>query len=95
MLQPVNTAVLEALAAKQVEGGARAGVEVELDEMCSFVGNKDAARWLWHAITHHTGCVVAYRFADNGPAAQVIIRLRRVHIDTDVLTTLGTLNSHV
>jgi insertion element IS1 protein InsB len=43
------------------EGGgwARAGVEVELDNMWSFVGNKDAARWLWHASDHHAGCVVA------------------------------------
>jgi hypothetical protein len=34
------------------------------------------------------------RFADNGPGAQVIVQLQRVHIDTGVLTTLGTLNSN-
>ena len=32
----------------------------ELDEMWSFVGAKATARWLWHAIDHHTGRVLAY-----------------------------------
>ena len=34
--------------------------EVELDEMWSFVGDKDTERWLWHAIDHRTGRVLAY-----------------------------------
>ena len=28
--------------------------------MWSFVGTKATARWLWHAIDHHTGRVLAY-----------------------------------
>ena len=28
--------------------------------MWSFVGGKDAERWLWHAIDHRTGTVLAY-----------------------------------
>ena len=36
--------------------------EAELDEMWSFVGNKANQRWLWHAIDHHTGEVLAYVF---------------------------------
>ena len=41
----------------------RAGeAEAEMDEMWSFVGNKGNPRWLWHAIDHHTGKVVAYVF---------------------------------
>jgi IS1 family transposase len=32
----------------------------ELDEMWSFVGAKARARWLWHALDHHTGRVLAY-----------------------------------
>jgi insertion element IS1 protein InsB len=32
----------------------------EVDEMWSFVGAKESARWLWHAIDHHTGRVLAY-----------------------------------
>src|SRR5207237_2918404 len=39
----------------------RAG-EAEMDEMWSFVGNKGNPRWLWHAIDHHTGMVLAYVF---------------------------------
>ena len=30
--------------------------------MWSFVGTKKAPRWLWHAIDHHTGIVLAYVF---------------------------------
>lgn len=34
--------------------------EAELDEMWSFVGDKEEQRWLWHAIDHRTGSVLAY-----------------------------------
>ena len=30
--------------------------------MWSYVGNKATPRWLWHAIDHHTGKVLAYVF---------------------------------
>src|SRR5215471_11206044 len=41
----------------------RAGeAEAEMDEMWSFVGNQGNPRWLWHAIDHHTGAVLAYVF---------------------------------
>jgi len=33
-----------------------------VDEMWSFVGNKQEPRWLWHAIDHRTGAVLAYVF---------------------------------
>jgi insertion element IS1 protein InsB len=36
------------------------GGVAELDEMWSFVGAKARARWLWHALDHHTGRVLAY-----------------------------------
>ncbi len=36
--------------------------EAEVDEMWSYVGNKKQQRWLWHAINHRTGTVVAYVF---------------------------------
>ena len=32
----------------------------ELDEMWSHVGAKKTERWLWHALDHHTGRVLAY-----------------------------------
>ncbi len=36
--------------------------EAELDEMWSFVRIKSNQRWLWHAIDHNTGEVLAYIF---------------------------------
>ena len=36
--------------------------EAEVDEMWSYVGKKREPRWLWHAIDHHTGKVLAYVF---------------------------------
>lgn len=35
-------------------------VEAEADEMWSYVGKKDEQRWLWHAIDHESGQVLAY-----------------------------------
>jgi insertion element IS1 protein InsB len=34
--------------------------EAEVDEMWSFVRKKTQQRWLWHAIDHQTGVVLAY-----------------------------------
>lgn len=34
--------------------------ETEVDEMWSYVGHKKAQRWLWHAIDHQSGVVLAY-----------------------------------
>ncbi|MDX2212138.1 MAG: IS1 family transposase [Oculatellaceae cyanobacterium bins.114] len=40
-------------------------LEVEADEMWSFVGSKQQQRWLWHAIDHHTGEVLAYVLSNH------------------------------
>ena len=40
----------------------RRGLSSELDEMWSYVRRKANPRWLWHAIDHHTGKVLAYAF---------------------------------
>jgi len=37
-------------------------IDVELDEMWSFVGDKSNQRWLWLAIDHNTGDTVAFVF---------------------------------
>jgi insertion element IS1 protein InsB len=34
--------------------------EAAVDEMWSVVGKKAPQRWLWHAIDHRTGVVLAY-----------------------------------
>jgi insertion element IS1 protein InsB len=41
-------------------GEVPSGRAAEIDEMWSFVGAKASARWLWHALDHHTGTVLAY-----------------------------------
>jgi insertion element IS1 protein InsB len=69
-LQQVNKAVLKHLHPAQVEVGIcraeelaqRRGVTSELDEMWSYVGKKAEPRWLWHAMDHHSGTVLAYVF---------------------------------
>jgi insertion element IS1 protein InsB len=38
------------------------GLEAELDEQWSFVGNKSNQRWLWCAVGHATNTVLAYVF---------------------------------
>ena len=38
----------------------RRGLSSELDEMWSYVRSKAQPRWLWHALDHHTGQVLAY-----------------------------------
>ena len=41
---------------------ARKVREAELDEMWSFVGRKKHPRWLWGALDHQTGRMLAYVF---------------------------------
>lgn len=43
--------------------------EAEMDEMWSFVGKKKQEPWLWHAIDHESGKVLAYVLADHTDAA--------------------------
>jgi hypothetical protein len=62
-LESVNTAFLRTHNPDDITVAIeRAGEEAEMDEMWSFVGNKGNPRWLWHAIDHHTGAVLAYVF---------------------------------
>ena len=63
----MNQAVLQHLHPEHVEVeicraeelAQRRGLTSELDEMWSFVGKKAEPRWLWHAIDHHSGTVLA------------------------------------
>jgi insertion element IS1 protein InsB len=66
----VNHAVLRLLNPEQVEVeicrseelDQRRGLTSELDEMWAYVAKKANPRWLWHAIDHHTGKILAYVF---------------------------------
>jgi IS1 family transposase len=46
----------------------------DVDDMWSFVGKKQEQRWLWHAIDHRTGEVLAYVFGRRQDA--VCLRLK-------------------
>jgi insertion element IS1 protein InsB len=37
--------------------------------MWSFVGSKPQQRWLWHAVDHQTGAVLAYVLAEHKDSA--------------------------
>ncbi len=61
-LESVNTSLLRTVNPAEVAWDMKRAGEAEMDEMWSFVGNKGNPRWLWHAIDHHTGKVLAYVF---------------------------------
>ena len=61
-LESVNTAFLRTGNPDDMTVDIERAGEAEMDEMWSFVGKKGNQRWLWHAIDHHTGTVLAYVF---------------------------------
>jgi len=72
-LESVNQKLLQQLKPEEVEVDIvraevaeelnEAGIEEsELDETWSYVGKKSNVRWLWYAIDHKTGYVLAYVF---------------------------------
>ena len=71
----MNTALLRTLNPAEVAWDVeRAGdAEAEMDEMWSCVRHTGNPRWLWHAIDHHTGTVLAYVFGRRKDA--VFLRL--------------------
>jgi insertion element IS1 protein InsB len=58
----VNRPLISGLSTSQVEVVLQRVDAVEVDEMWSFVGRKKEPRWLWHALDHRTGKVLAYVF---------------------------------
>jgi len=69
----VNLSVLKQLNSKVVEvdiclvrlDEAEAQKESELDKMWSFVGTTTHQRWLWHAIDHSSGKILACVFGNR------------------------------
>jgi insertion element IS1 protein InsB len=70
----VNQPLLNTLPPADVDVVIQRAEEAEVDEMWSFVGKKTAPRWLWHAIDHHTGKVLAYVFGRRQD--QVFLQLK-------------------
>ena len=58
----MNTSLLQTLDPQAVDVVISRVDEAEVDEMWSFVGKKKHQRWLWHAIDHPSGQVLAYVF---------------------------------
>jgi insertion element IS1 protein InsB len=76
VLESVNTALLRTLNPAEVTVAIERAGEAELDEMWSFVGKKKDQRWLWHAIDHATGAVLAYVFGRRKD--EVFLQLKRL-----------------
>jgi len=58
----VNIPLVETLHPGDVAVSINRVQAAELDEMWSYVGKKHEPRWLWHALDHGTGKVLAYVF---------------------------------
>jgi insertion element IS1 protein InsB len=58
----VNQLLLNTLHPDDVDGVIQRVDEAEVDEMWSYVGRKNERRWLWHAIDHYTGRMLAHVF---------------------------------
>jgi insertion element IS1 protein InsB len=70
----VNQPLLNTLHSDEVDVVIQRVGEAEVDEMWSYVGKKTAPRWLWHAIDHQTGKVLAYVFGRRQD--QVFLQLK-------------------
>jgi insertion element IS1 protein InsB len=64
MIQAINEPLLAQLDLSQTQvlilRSDELEIEAELDEMWSFVQSKENQRWLWWAIDHQTGEVLAF-----------------------------------
>src|SRR3989441_1354919 len=84
-IKQVNEKLLHTLAPPQVDVILRQVDAAEMDEMWSFVGSKSQQRWLWHAIDHHTGQILAYVFGTR--ADETFLKLQ------ELLAPVGSKNS--
>ena len=62
MLACLNAECVEVEICRADDLEQRRGLSSELDEMWAYVRQKANPRWLWHAIDHHSGTVLAYVF---------------------------------
>jgi insertion element IS1 protein InsB len=90
----VNQSVVEGGCLDAVTVEVRRVEAAEVDEMWSFVQSKARQRWLWHAIDHLTGVVLAYAFGKR--ADRVFVKLQKmlkpfglVHFYTDAAGIYG------
>ena len=72
----MNKSVVEGGCPDAITVEVRRGEAAEVDEMGSFVGSKAQQRWLWHAVDHLTGGVLAYVLGNR--AAVVFLQLQQL-----------------
>ena len=72
----MNKALISTLDPQSVEVEIQKIDEAEMDEMWSFVAKKTNQRWLWHAIDHQSGKVLAYVFGNRKD--QVFLKLKKI-----------------
>ena len=96
-MQVLPPAQVEVEVCRSEELDQRRGLTSELDEMWSYVAKKSPPRWLWHAIDHHSGKVLASVFGRRKD--QVFLQLQALlepfgitRYDTD---GWGTYDRHV
>jgi IS1 family transposase/transposase-like protein len=70
-IEVVNYPLLEQLDIETLDVDLYEVEEAEMDEMWSFVDSKKQQRWLWHAIDHATGAILAYVLAPHKDQALV------------------------
>ena len=72
----MNKALISTLDPQSVEVEIQKIDEAEMDEMWSFVAKKTNQRWLWYAIDHQSGKVLAYVFGNRKD--QVFLKLKKI-----------------
>jgi insertion element IS1 protein InsB len=70
----VNHSLLKGLHPRHVKVVLQRVDDAEVDEMWSFVGKKKEPRWLWHALDHRSGNVLAYVFGRR--TDEVFVRVK-------------------
>ena len=70
----MNHRLLSLLHPDEVQIIIRLADEAEMDEMWAYVGKKHEQRWLWHAIDHRSGNVLAYVFGRRKD--EVLLKLK-------------------
>ena len=73
-LEQINHSVLARLAPENIAVVIQKVEDAEVDEMWSYVHSKENRRWLWNAIDHNTGKILAYVFGDRKDA--VFLKLK-------------------
>ena len=97
VLQLLNPGQVEVEICRSEELDQRRGLTSELDEMWSYVHDKGNPRWLWHAIDHHSGKVLAYVFGRRKDAVflQLKALLEPFGITRYYTDGLGTYERHL